>query len=367
MNYPEQTQQDFARLINIRAILENEGINVITLSNKTWGDYRKKTAILKNPFLLIKSIPEYLKYLNQIKKTLNNNNYDKIIVGYPAYIEAFYLKSFFRRKKILNKVFIDFFISIYDTLVLDRKYFKRNFIFKFVIYQVEKCMLRKYNNVIIDTYANANRYSKLFNIDINKFSRIIVSSSLLNTKIDFPTNDLKDDSKTNIGWVGSIIPLHGVEKIIQTAKLLDEKKYLFHLIGNGPKNEIDNLIIFAKKLGVRNVTFYGKLPYEESMKLLSKCDLLLGIFGDSEKAKSVISFKIFDYICLGKPVITQKSNALNELGLFEDILQVESNPSSITNAIVNFKFNIKPTIGNNRIKIEKLLVSDLNKIIMNNE
>ena len=362
INYPLKDKNDLFRLINIKIILEIEGFDITIIKNNIWGDYSKKVEILKNPFLLVMSIPKYLKYLNHIKKNLTKNKYYKIIIGHPAFIEALFLRSFLIKNKIIDSVIIDFFISLYDTIILDRNIFKKNIILKYIFFQIDKTLLNKYKYIMVDTNANALRYSNIFHIELIKFKRVIVSSALLNSNYEFYENISLNNKIINIGWVGSFIPLHGLEKIIYAAKLIDKKKYLFHIIGNGPKNELIKYYKQVKELGVDHLKFYGELPFIESMKILSKCDILLGVFGDSEKAKTVIPFKIFDYLILKKPIITQYSEAIKELDFSENIIQVENNSYNISKAILNIDFNNKEEV-NYSITIKNQFISDLNKVL----
>lgn len=137
---------------------------------------------------------------------------------------------------------------------------------------------------------------------------------------------------------GNFIPLQGVEYIIRAAKILEnDKNIIFTLIGSGQtfnqvKKEADNL-------KVRNVRFLGKLPVEELPPFISKADVCLGIFSDTDKAQRVIPNKVYEAIAMAKPVITGDTPAIREL--FTDreniLLCQTASPNDLAEKILELK------------------------------
>jgi glycosyltransferase involved in cell wall biosynthesis len=68
--------------------------------------------------------------------------------------------------------------------------------------------------------------------------------------------------------------------------------------------------------------------------LLSQCDLALGIFGTSQKARNVIPNKIIDAFAMGLPVLTMDAPGIKELiDPQKDLFVCENAPASIGKAI----------------------------------
>ena len=68
--------------------------------------------------------------------------------------------------------------------------------------------------------------------------------------------------------------------------------------------------------------------------LIENCDLALGIFGDTEKAKAAVPNKLIEALTLGIPSLTMSTSALEEF--FEpgvDFWTCESSPEAIADAI----------------------------------
>jgi len=364
-NYPS-SPEDF-RLQIIKHYLENAGVEVITISNAFWGNYKTKTKYSKNLFSAILNSYKFISYYCLVFKTIRKNQFDIILIGHPPIIDFFIIKLF-SKKSILSKVYIDFFISLFDTLILDRKKFRKKSLMARLFFKMDKFLLKKASCIITDTDQNTHRYIKLFDCPSQNFKRIMVGSKMLiSENIDiFNANRFKDNNNVKIGWVGAFINLHGFQKIIDTAALLKGKSFEFHIIGNGPNNELKYYRELTLQLGLNNLTFYNELNYKESMLILNNCNICLGVFGESEKTKSVIPFKIFDYLCLDKTIITQESNALSELGFQDNIIQVEGDSTSIARAILDFK-EPEPAANNNSRKIDKLICGDIKSAFLYNE
>jgi glycosyltransferase involved in cell wall biosynthesis len=62
-----------------------------------------------------------------------------------------------------------------------------------------------------------------------------------------------------------------------------------------------------------NVRWIEWATYDELRQNLAASDICLGIFGESDKAASVIPNKVFQIVAAGRPLITRDSDAIREL------------------------------------------------------
>lgn len=330
VNFPQSNH--VARLHILDYILSKNNVDVTKLYCNLWGDNKTRMKLAKKPWLMLFRILPYFAYLRHTISTINNSSYDRIIIGYPAYLDAFFIQLFCKKK--IPIIFIDYFLSIYDTVVLDRKMFSSEHIISKLLFFIERKLLKAFENIIVDTNTNAARYSKLFKINEQKFKRVFVGSRLILKEFDLEQNSA-ENQVIKIGWVGSFIPLHGIKTILKTAKLLKNENYEFNLIGEGQLfNESKQ---FVSENNLSNVVLHGKLDYEQSMSIISGCDICLGIFGGSDKSLSVIPFKLFDYLYLNKKVITQNSKAIAEILPNDNIILSSPNANNISVYINNLK------------------------------
>lgn len=195
----------------------------------------------------------------------------------------------------------------------------------------------------------------------------------MSIKKDWLIKMFEQDKKISVGFYGKYIPLQGVEYIVESAVYCPDLS--FTLIGNGQTyNEVLRL---AEKLELKNIEFIERLPYQKLINKLSEFDILLGIFGDSKKAMSVIPNKVYDAAALGKPIITADSPAIREIFTNgEDIITCQAaNAEDLAYHIVLLSKdkNLRQTLGAAALKKVNIccvpdkiagdLVNDLKKII----
>ncbi len=120
-----------------------------------------------------------------------------------------------------------------------------------------------------------------------------------------------EHKKLSVLFYGQFIPLHGIETIIESARILKGKPVEWHIIGQG--QEAPRIQKMLDEVILPDVTWTKWVKYEELNNWITKSDICLGIFGKSGKASRVIPNKIYQVISSGKPVITLDSPAIREL------------------------------------------------------
>lgn len=240
--------------------------------------------------------------------------------------------------KIISKKPIIYFpfLSIYQTLIEDRKTVKKNSIKAKVIHFIENRAYKLSDLVIVDTNTNIDYICNEFGFPKEKLKRLFLS---LDETIFFPLPIKQRKTKFKLLFIGSFIPLHGIETIVEAAKKLSSDPSIqFDLIGTGQtRNEIENLI---SKYNLNNIFFHNPVPLGKLNDFLKDSDVCLGIFSKNKKAMSIIPHKVFIALGTQKPLITSKSPAISEIGLenFKDCILVNPNdPDDLVNAIMLLK------------------------------
>jgi len=272
----------------LKKILELQGVEVIECNAEIKGI---------SSFLI-----SYLKLLIKHMKV----NYDIMIVPWRAVV-TLPLAKIITRKPI---VFFPF-VSIFQTLVEDRKLIKEGSLTAKFLRFVDKTACKMSNMIILDTNENIDYFCNEFNLSKNKFRRLFVT---VDEKTFFPLPIKKRNEIFNILFVGTFIPLHGINVIIESAKILSNKKdIIFTLIGNGQtRPQIEKMV---NDYGLKNVKFVNSVKPEILPKFLRESDLCLGIFNGSKKAQSVIPLKILVTLASQKPLLTANSPSIGEAGL----------------------------------------------------
>jgi len=371
--------------------LKKHGTKVIECHVPLWENYRNKNGKFLKIFSILKlGIGILRAYCILFGKFFKNcKKVDAIIVGYIGQLDIIFLKCllFFKIKK--PKIIFVPLVSLYDTAIIDRNLSKRNNLFAKFLFYIDKLSLKLSDVIIFDTNEHINYICNLFNLDKNKFKRVwvgadeevfypikqemqkkdchseLVSESIVDVDLNI-INTSKQNTMNHfqVLFFGKYIPLHGIEYIVQAAKLLEsEKDIKFKMVGNGQLyQEIRNL---SKKLDVKNIDFVEWVEYNSLVSEINKVDVVLGIFGGTDKSLRVIPNKVFQAVACKKAVITGDSPAMREL--FKDkenILLCENrNSESLKNAILKLKNDEKLIekiakdgyfLFNNELKTERI-------------
>jgi glycosyltransferase involved in cell wall biosynthesis len=245
-----------------------------------------------------------------------------------------------RLKKYINRrVIVDLYISLYTTY-LDRNCKNPSFSKLRKFKRIDKIILEKADRIIMPwKYEVLNLCDKLgvdySNINLRAVPLTAIDRGICCTKQEHPV--------FKIAWWGVWIPLHGLENIIQACKILKERDIQFELDLYGTENpERFVYIRLINELGLSDVIHvYTDITFLNAKLeplLKEECDLALGHFGTSDKAKAVCTNKLFDALTMGLTVLTQKNNTTLELfGDIDFIYYSETNPEDIANAVIKIK------------------------------
>lgn len=238
----------------------------------------------------------------------NMKNIDVVFIGFAPQLilPFFYLKL---KKKI---VVIDFFISVYDTLVHDRKIFKDAGLAGRLSHWIDSITIKKADYVITDTKADAEYFMEEFESDTDKFDTLYLEAD---ASIYYPREQHKRDDLVNkfvVLYFGSILPLQGIDVVLDTVKLLKDQEDIYFQIIGPISDKYD-------KPMQNNVEYIDWLSQEELADYIANADLCLaGHFnGEIDKARRTIPGKAYIYEMLEKKMILGDNAANHEL-FFED-------------------------------------------------
>jgi glycosyltransferase involved in cell wall biosynthesis len=264
---------------------------------------------------------ELYKKHNKIK-----NDYDVMIVGFPGWTMMIWARIISRKKKII----FDCFTSVYDSVVFDRKTVKKGSIKAGYYWLLDwlACILA--DLILLDTNEHIKYFVKTFGIKKEKFLRIWVGSTMK------PGKRSENDSVV-VTFYGSDIPLQGVEYVIEATKLIKDNNIQFRIIGSKIKNRFGNY-------KQENVKFYDNVSYEKLNQLYIESDIILGIFGNTDKAKRVIPNKVYDGLAVGRTIIMADTVAVRELLSDENCLFVRAGDSR------GLADKIKILVSNNELR-----------------
>ena len=249
-------------------------------------------------------------YPSLIWRYLRLPHHDVVMVLYPGLIDLFIIRSFtwLRRKPLVW----DWFLSAYDTIVLDRRLLNRRNPLAWIIRAIEWAASRLVDAAFMDTAAHARRMEHLFGLSAGTLRHAWVGVE----REHFAPHIGGCRHRTCAGEVqvlfyGQFIPLHGITTIVAAAGLLRDQPVCWQLIGRG--QEAPRIRRLLELDPLPKLHWREWIDYTELGQAMSKADVVLGIFGTSDKAASVIPNKVFQIIAARRALITRDSPAIREL------------------------------------------------------
>ena len=323
--------------------LRQNGVEVVECHVRLWRNTADKIRSVKgglfNPGLLGRALGSYLRLL---KRYTEIGDYDVMVVGYAGHFDIFLarLLTIFSRKPLV----FDALLSLTETIIEDRGLVPRGSLLTRLVYLVDKYSCHLADLVLLDTEAHIRHFQQDFGVRLDKLRRVPVGADEVYCRGPSPPPPLLagEGNPFRVVYFGQYIPLHGVNYIVEAAKILEEDPGIrFELVGDGQTyGEASSL---AERLQVKNVTFHRTwlLPEDLIADYIITADVCLGAFGDSPKARRVVPIKVFVALAMGKPVITGDSPAAREMLTHgtDAILCEMADPGALAQAILLLKRN----------------------------
>jgi glycosyltransferase involved in cell wall biosynthesis len=238
---------------------------------------------------------------------------EAVIVGYPGHFDLWSAKRH-RRPVVFNAM-----VSLYDTFVEDRERFREGSLPAKALRRLDRAAFRASDLLVADTQANADYMRALAGLDEVAVCYVGAEERLFQRA--WQRND-----DFHVLFVGKFAPLHGVDVILDAARLLPDVP--FRIVGTGQLTQV---------LGDRpgNVEHIPWVEYERIPDLYARAGCALGVFGTSGKADRVIPHKAFQALAVGSPLVTADTPAARELLVDgRDCLLVDRTADSLAQAIV---------------------------------
>ena len=239
-------------------------------------------------------------------------------------------------KLLQKKIVVDYYISQYDTIVNDRKIASKDSLQGKLTLFKDRYFLNIADIVVFLNKAESAYYQKVAGINLNS-SKIRIIPLCIDYKQEILQKSRQDGEFFNVCWWGTYIPLHGLDNLIKSLSHVHNDKIRLYLFGDSdakaaPYISLIESLGLGEKIVVNNKYSFsnGKLaPF-----LMQNCDLAIGNFGPSEKAKTVLVNKLVDSLSLGIPCLTMKTSATAELiSNNEGLIIAEPTPEDIASKI----------------------------------
>jgi glycosyltransferase involved in cell wall biosynthesis len=306
--------------------LRSAGVDVDEIHYDLWSGIEDKSQ-LRTPDRLARYLRWIAAYPSLLVRFLVAPRPDVILLSYPAQIDVLVIWLAAKMRNV--PILMDLFISLYDTIVIDRRLAPPRSLKGRALWWMERTAIRAADQVIVDTTAHARYIEELFQMPQGSVGNVPVGVE----SSEFPRlAALLPDGRPKLLFYGQLIPLHGIETVLEAALSARGQAYDWTIIGSGqdePK--------VAARLGSNppnHVHWIPWVPYAELNDWIAKSDICLGIFGGSRKAASVVPNKAYQALSSGRHVVSRTSPAMLELGPDPGITLVEpESPTALLEGI----------------------------------
>jgi len=211
-----------------------------------------------------------------------------------------------------TRVIFDPLASRYETKILD---WKRKDPYSWTAwwnFKIDSLAFKLSDLVLADTQAHKNYYCQKYGLAGDKIEVLPLGYDSDLYKPPVARQPQPEEATFEVLFFGSFLPLHGVEVIIEAAKMVLAKdpSVAFRLIGSG--QTLAQAMALVSEWKLANVHFEGWIPQHLLPLKIDSAHICLGIFGQGEKTKRVVPHKIFQSMALKKAVVTLRTPAAEE-------------------------------------------------------
>jgi len=194
-------------------------------------------------------------------------------------------------------------ISSYDKQVFERRKFTADSPQARRLLKKERTLFGAADRVVADTDGHADFFTAQLGVAPGNAFVVPVGAE---ESLFFPEDGARPaPAVPEVLFYGSFLSLQGPQVIIEAARCYQGPPVRWCLLGSGPLRTACETAAH----GLNNVSFEEWVPYDQLPARIRRADILLGIFGDSDKATRVIPNKAYQTLACGKPLITRTSPA----------------------------------------------------------
>lgn len=250
---------------------------------------------------------------------------DLVLLLHPSQVDALVVRPIAAIRRM--PVMIDMFISLHDTLVLDRKMLEPGSLRSAVAQSLDRLAVGRAGLILTDTEDHASALTEITGATPSRFRVLPVGP-------DPSLYRRRPQEEAQAGVVlfyGTYIPLHGAETIVVAAAQLAGEAIRFRMIGAGQERaHVERL---ARELGAP-VEFVDAIPEKLLQDEIAGASICLGVFGVTDKAARVIPNKVVQCLAVGRPVITADTPAIAR-SLGEAVVRVPpGDPDALATAVL---------------------------------
>lgn len=226
---------------------------------------------------------------------------------------------------------VDWYVGLYETRIEDHASIGSTALRR-RIYRLIDWTAAKFADVVItDTDVRAQMLTTRYELKSRALGVPVGAPSWARPPFQTwlsPSEPAEVKSLLKVLYYGNFLPLHGLPLVITAlAEAAKVREITITFVGDGvEKPKVLDLVSILDIGG--NVRFLAPVPEADLPAIIRQHDVILGVFGSSPKAQSVIANKVWQGLACGKVVVTRASPALDEIAPIVGIRLIQVDASS---------------------------------------
>ena len=230
---------------------------------------------------------------------------DVVVVLFPGQADAVVVGLLARLRRV--PVVLDWFISLADTMVTDRRLVARRGAMARLLATVDRLAARLATVVVTDTPEGARFVVETTGVDPGKVAALPIRPD---PSVFGPAPPEAAPVPGRVLFYGTFIPLHGIDTIVAAASDPACAGLEVRILGDGQERA---RIEAAAAAAGAPVTFCDPVAEADLPTEIAAAELCLGIFGTTAKAARVVPNKVLECLAVGRPVITADAPSVAHL------------------------------------------------------
>jgi hypothetical protein len=284
--------------------------------NRRLREFLLQELNTKSRILSVDDDPGYLrKSLGLLRRSLLVPRGTIRLIVVPEFSLKYAAFAWLAAKYHRAPLLVDWFVGLYETRIGDwgstAKYRAK------IGFALDQLAIKLASLVVTDTEVRAQMLHSDYGAKRVPIALPVGAPDWAHPLPPTPSGDLR------VLYYGSYQPLHGLDQVVNALSHVSEKGGIrFTLIGAGnTRPQVEQLL---QTTGIEGMcTFIDSVPEADLRTYIAEADIVLGIFGESKKASSVIANKVWQGLACNRVVLTRANSALSELREMAGSLLVE--------------------------------------------
>jgi glycosyltransferase involved in cell wall biosynthesis len=312
-----------SRIGILEAALREGGADIVEAHVPAWpGGTDEKLAAARHPLSPRRLVRLARTWSLLAARYRRVGPHDVVLVGYFGHLDVLLARVLARRKRRV----LDMFLSVYDTVVLDRRTVDPASLQARLARLLDRLAVRASDLALLDTSQQVDFATGELGLPASKLAAVPVGAE----PASFPTRPLPGDGPLKVLFYSTFIPLHGAGTVAKAIRQVSGEEVAFTVVGRGQERAA-----FDREVaGLDGVNVHDWVSYERLGELVAGHHVVLGLFGVTGKALRVVPAKVYQAACAGRAIVTADTPATRTAFKSDEVVLVpRGDPDALATAL----------------------------------